>query len=1099
MDDVIAVSAGHNHSLAITSNGNLYAFGRNNNWQLGDDTTIDRHSPIHIMYDVIDISAGGSHSMAIKADGSLWAWGSNSRSQLGLGPIPGNRLSVPTFISDGYAMSVAAVMVGGYAMSVAAVMVDALGLDIDTIINILDEFGVDILYTDTLDIASLYTDIFDIHTLYTDIFNLDTFTIDTLGIDVAFGLDLIEAGQRTSNVEGSQVEIEGSQVEKDLLLIDIEVLLSELEALLTLQTEMEELLNQENFTINWNSGQHSSIMTIITHPDGTDSGIYMHGPIYAPVGSSIRFYLVPEYYSSYGYYGVGGHYIPNRYHVPYGHHNPDGYHIPYEHHNPSRAVRFTVEPISLTGDVTLMNITNQLALSQRPVLVAEAVDVAGDVYVSIEVRYDKGIAIAQNDVVVNDIVVNDIVLQDDVAASHEALLRGFEDEIDGHVSNSEAEVTSFTTNLYEPWFMYGWSIDGAYHARFADLYSSAMLAGAATANPTSSAMITGAGATTTPINTTTTITYTFDNRGNRTTMTITGEESSVTTYTYGLNNRLLSFTKTATDNGQGVGGQGQESNQGAGQGTGTTTTETTTITYDRNGNQLLQTTISTTIGEDGNTQTQRQVQHNFYNAFNQLREVITSVNNVTTIMASYRYRPDGLRSSKTVNDVVTHHVWDRGNIVLELGNSSGGIGIGGSGGSGGSHGNSNVTVINRFDRGARGQLINSYHHGVYLHNARGDVSQRVSIDVEQGSNRVIVLHTYQYTAFGNLLNQNQPLGSELNRLQTYLNPDFSKINPNTNPFRFAGEYWDWETGTYYLRARHFNPRTGRFTQPDPHWHLGNMIFGDSSVMLSGRLAPDRFAIMQSGNLFMYTMHNPVMFVDPSGRFALLVELAARVIAAAVGGGGAAAGASAGAGRQAQASASNMHEMSGSTMSLPSVSTSPATLGVMAFLTLGTPGGVSSIMSSRGNAQSSSVTSGVMSIGTDDWGTGGGSSSVTSTTSSQIIDARDQAVAEVRSWSSSRRNDITTIVAEMDITTGQVAVDMKSTAAHGGALCAEDLVVAQLMLSGSQLNNIVMTPAVRPRIPDVVPVCHRCQIIYSRSNFLPGTPYRPGGQWDIPLH
>ena len=36
-----------------------------------------------------------------------------------------------------------------------------------------------------------------------------------------------------------------------------------------------------------------------------------------------------------------------------------------------------------------------------------------------------------------------------------------------------------------------------------------------------------------------------------------------------------------------------------------------------------------------------------------------------------------------------------------------------------------------------------------------------------------------------------------------------------NPFRYCGEYFDKETGTYYLRARYYSPETGRFTQEDP--------------------------------------------------------------------------------------------------------------------------------------------------------------------------------------------------------------------------------------------------------------------------------------------
>ena len=77
-----------------------------------------------------------------------------------------------------------------------------------------------------------------------------------------------------------------------------------------------------------------------------------------------------------------------------------------------------------------------------------------------------------------------------------------------------------------------------------------------------------------------------------------------------------------------------------------------------------------------------------------------------------------------------------------------------------------------------------------------------------------------------------------------------------------------------------------------------------------------------------------------------------------------------------------------------------------------------------------------------------------------------------------------------------ASGIKISSIHGPNVCAEDLVVAQLMGQGSSLNNIVMTPAIRPRTMEVVPVCHRCQERYTRQNFLPGTPHRPGGLWDM---
>ena len=88
VNDWAAVSAGVEHTVAIKTNGSLWAWGRNdNNGQLGNGTHTNQNSPIRVgtANDWVAVSAGAYHTLAIKSDGSLWAWGQNIYGQLGDG------------------------------------------------------------------------------------------------------------------------------------------------------------------------------------------------------------------------------------------------------------------------------------------------------------------------------------------------------------------------------------------------------------------------------------------------------------------------------------------------------------------------------------------------------------------------------------------------------------------------------------------------------------------------------------------------------------------------------------------------------------------------------------------------------------------------------------------------------------------------------------------------------------------------------------------------------------------------------------------------------------------------------------------------------
>lgn len=81
----IAVAAGREHSLAIKSDGTVWAWGENTYGQLGDGSTTSRSSPVQVvgLTDVTAVAGGRMHCLALKNDGTVWAWGDNHFGQLG--------------------------------------------------------------------------------------------------------------------------------------------------------------------------------------------------------------------------------------------------------------------------------------------------------------------------------------------------------------------------------------------------------------------------------------------------------------------------------------------------------------------------------------------------------------------------------------------------------------------------------------------------------------------------------------------------------------------------------------------------------------------------------------------------------------------------------------------------------------------------------------------------------------------------------------------------------------------------------------------------------------------------------------------------------
>ncbi len=85
---IIAVSAGGRHSLALRSDGTVWAWGDNEHGQMGNGvTSLHQLTPVEVagLAGVTKISAGGDFSLALRSDGTVWAWGYNQDGELGNG------------------------------------------------------------------------------------------------------------------------------------------------------------------------------------------------------------------------------------------------------------------------------------------------------------------------------------------------------------------------------------------------------------------------------------------------------------------------------------------------------------------------------------------------------------------------------------------------------------------------------------------------------------------------------------------------------------------------------------------------------------------------------------------------------------------------------------------------------------------------------------------------------------------------------------------------------------------------------------------------------------------------------------------------------
>ena len=145
------------------------------------------------------------------------------------------------------------------------------------------------------------------------------------------------------------------------------------------------------------------------------------------------------------------------------------------------------------------------------------------------------------------------------------------------------------------------------------------------------------------------------------------------------------------------------------------------------------------------------------------------------------------------------------------------------------------------------ERIGSYRTGEcvyaqYIYDVRGSVirtqEEKVNRDSMEGAEAI----SYRYTPFGELICEKMDAKEDEPRYNN------ERIAAKQEGFLYNGEAYDEVTGSYYLRARFYEPSSMRFHQQD-------IIRGN---------AEEPWSL----NRYVYAQNNPVMYEDPSGESVL---------------------------------------------------------------------------------------------------------------------------------------------------------------------------------------------------------------------------------------
>lgn len=88
IENVVSIGKGYDHSLAAKKDGSVWSWGINDKGQLGNGLkNINYNHVVRVkdLMNIVKVSCGEYHSIALRKDGTVWTWGLNDKGQLGDG------------------------------------------------------------------------------------------------------------------------------------------------------------------------------------------------------------------------------------------------------------------------------------------------------------------------------------------------------------------------------------------------------------------------------------------------------------------------------------------------------------------------------------------------------------------------------------------------------------------------------------------------------------------------------------------------------------------------------------------------------------------------------------------------------------------------------------------------------------------------------------------------------------------------------------------------------------------------------------------------------------------------------------------------------